>query len=109
MQVNEYEIIPSSKFSQKELEEIKRFNDFYGVEIFKFTSKGVKPQQFVGVCRIGDKTIEILPKISEKSDQERETERDNLLFMLSYTKKLPIKEVNLTNLSKNDTIYEVII
>lgn len=93
------------KIDEREREEVEKLNQLQ--EIFKITSKGIKAKHFVGIIQLGNKTIEVLPKILNK--KENSQVRKNLLYMLSYTKKLKIKETDISNLSKTTTLFESII
>lgn len=69
---------------------------------------------YVGLMRISSKTIQIIPKLA-KNNQNGDKEYSalsikNLLYMLSYTKKLEIKETDLSGLSQSkDDFFEVLI
>ena len=75
----------------------------------KVTATGIKATSYVGVIKFRNIQIEILPKlISENS--ESEVILNNLLYMLSYTKKLDIKTSDSAKLSKTDNPFlEVLI
>ncbi|WP_421077636.1 McrC family protein [Methanothermococcus sp. Ax23] len=81
------------------------------LKIFKDGHKTIKAKQFVGALKINNTTIQILPKIykNERNEEQKQKEAlTNLLYMLSYTKKLKIKE-NFANLSKNNDLFEIYI
>lgn len=60
-----------------------------GFEVFKFVNgSAVTAQQYVGVCQVGDLTIEVLPKI----DIEVSHVRKNLVAMIAATADLAIKD-----------------
>jgi len=89
-----------------------------GCDIISFEHLGqesikLKASSYVGVLSIGNKTIQILPKMArtELNDVERSRQAiQNLLYMLAYTKKLQIKETDLAALrSAGDNFFEVLI
>lgn len=79
--------------------------------VFTFTSKGIKARNYVGVLRYKNYQFEILPKLLniEKLEKDKENNEDknktailkNLLYMLSLTKKLDIKESEIAKISKS--------
>lgn len=87
----------------------------------KVTTTAIKATSYVGVIKFKKTQIEILPKLiapykdnNVLNDEEREKYRQiilkNLLFMLSYTKKLDIKTSDSAKLAKNDNPFlEVLI
>lgn len=107
----------SKKLSAKQLKELELINKSFNCDIFKLTAKGgFKASKYVGIVQIGNQTIEVLPKIFTYQDNlgvndknERTNIKKNLLFMLSYTKKLKLKETDISSLSKSTTLYESII
>ena len=83
-----------------------------------FTATGIKATSYVGVIKYKKTQIEILPKLiahikneeGKISDEERKQIIDNLLFMLSYTKKLNIKTSDSAKLSQDKNPFlEVLI
>ena len=75
--------------------------------VFAFTSKGIKAKNYVGVLRYKNYQFEILPKLIDKNkiakedDKERKIILKNLLYMLSLTRKLDIKEKEIAKISKS--------
>ena len=89
-----------------------------GSDIITFENLGsdylkLKTNSYVGVLSIGNKTIQILPKMARTDLIGEEYSRQaiqNLLYMLAYTKKLEIKETDLAALrSVGDNFFEVLI
>lgn len=107
----------SRELSKKQLRELEIINKYFNCEIFKLTYKGgFKASNYVGIVQIGNQTIEVLPKIFTKKEnleignkEERTKIKKNLLYMLSYTKKLKLKETDISSLAKNTTLYESIV
>ena len=80
----------------------------------KITPSGIKARHYVGVIKYKNFQLQILPKlIAEKEankDKEKEQILKNLVFMLSYTRKLDIKTTDNVNLSKTQNPFlEVLI
>lgn len=75
----------------------------------KITRQGIKTKSWVGVIKYKKLHLEILPKlICDKDDNIQIL--NNLLFMLSYTKKLNIKTSNVAKLSTSKNPFiEVLI
>jgi 5-methylcytosine-specific restriction enzyme subunit McrC len=80
--------------------------------------QSIKTSSYVGVIKVGRRTIQILPKVLRYVDSTDEHPEDhplrsviqNLLYMLSFTKRLSIKEVDVSMLRKvNDDFFEVLI
>ncbi len=77
--------------------------------VIKVTRHGIKANSWVGVVKYKNLQFEILPKlISENAnndenflDEERNNILKNLIYMLSFTKKLNIKTSQNTELSKS--------
>ena len=104
--LKEYEV-SEDIFNEKYFLEIEKFNKISGTKIFERVGKSkIKAKQFVGIIKINDKNITILPKIFW---EENSKIIKNLLFMLSYTKKIKIKESDIANLDKIDNLFEVFI
>jgi 5-methylcytosine-specific restriction enzyme subunit McrC len=99
--------IPISKF----YDQIAQLNGEEKVELIKIGHRGLQATQYVGVLRLGETTIQVLPKIdySVQSEPEAtdgfyskeiqiETSTRNLLYLLSYAYDLPLHEHNLAQL-----------
>ncbi|MBK2094052.1 McrC family protein [Francisella philomiragia] len=87
---------------------------------FKYTAKGIKARQYVGVISLGGQLVQVLPKVfsSDRSLSGVEVPSDNsiddnvtgLMYLLKLTKKLKINEVELAKLCKHtDSMLEVFI
>jgi 5-methylcytosine-specific restriction enzyme subunit McrC len=84
------------------------------VQIFEKTWRGVKAKSHVGVLSIRKYTLQILPKLykyGEKDLNERISDAaNNLLFMLSFTKKLKTKETGLSKLrTEKSNFYDAVV
>lgn len=65
--------------------------------------QAIRTRQYVGVIGLGRDSIEILPKVEKGGDtQETVTIRSNLLRMLAVTRRLPIREAEVSRLATQD-------
>jgi 5-methylcytosine-specific restriction enzyme subunit McrC len=62
----------------------------------------IKAKQYVGVFRLGDRTVEVLPKMYRSSTNKKQESIRNLLYMLEYTNQLQVKQYAIANLSQQD-------
>jgi len=105
--LKEYETTNLWELNSKDIFEVEKLNSFLKTEIFEIKAKNrIKAKQFVGIVKINDKNIQILPKIF---GEEKEQIIKNLLYMLAYTKKLKIKESDIAKMWKVDDLFEVFI
>ena len=109
----EYESMAiSNVYELKCLEQLARTT---GIEMLKpVVRKGqlqFQARQYVGVLRLGRRTIQILPKMHRSHDREQSQQEAarNLLFMLDYAGYLGIREVNLAALQRSQNWFEVLI
>src|SRR3990172_4717120 len=112
MTVFEYGRVPKDEWSKEELCKIERLNAIMGVEILSIGFKQVKDvvmaTSYVGVIRIGKTIIEILPKVDKDGDKRLAAQ--NLLYFLSYTRKLSIKESDIARLTERPSeFFEILI
>ena len=101
--------------SDHEISLLNKLSRTSGIEILKPVIRQGKTyfqaRQFVGVLRLGPRTIQILPKVHRSGDRhqsEQEATR-NLLLMLDYAGHLGIREVNLASLKSAQDWFEVLI
>lgn len=116
MTVFEYESVPKDEWSKEELCKIERLNAIMGVEIlsigFKQGKQVITATSYVGVIRIGKTIIEILPKVDKDGDKRLAAQlaAQNLLYLLSYTRKLSIKESDIARLTERPSeFFEILI
>lgn len=93
--------------TDKQRKELKAFEDARCGKsnknrIFDWRHNEVWARNFVGVIQVPGLSLEILPKIDkskhETDEQERLLAQHNLLYMLSFTRKLPFEERDLASL-----------
>ncbi|MCP4548427.1 MAG: hypothetical protein GY835_18375 [bacterium] len=89
--------------------QIERLNQTCGVELVRLGHNHLRATQFVGVIRVGETTLQILPKIDFKGSADAQTDSipyraalgsatRNLLYLLSYTQDLQVKEQDVSPL-----------
>ena len=101
--------------SDREIRLLSKLSRTGGIEILKPFIRQEKTyfqaRQYVGILRLGQRTIQILPKFhrsSARQQSEQEATR-NLLLMLDYARHLGIREVNLASLNSAQDWFEVLI
>ncbi len=111
---------PEDRDRLKKLENrLRRINKVTKATIFEPSWGTVKARNYVGIITVGKTTIQILPKLYRKDwededqksyDKKVEEATRNLLFMLSFTKRLKLKEAGLSRLKKERSdLYESIV
>jgi 5-methylcytosine-specific restriction enzyme subunit McrC len=105
-------------WSDRDLGLIERLRAATGTDVLKATvrhgKRAIQAAQHVGVVRLGNRTVQVLPKIY----QARETESHgvktreataNLLRMLAYAGELPVREHEIAPLMRQtDNWFEVL-
>lgn len=117
IKVFEYERlgVGEKDFTQKHFEALAVFYEKQIAEkketFFNLGYNNVKFKQFVGVLKVGDLTIEVLPKIDRgKKEREEELWQNILLKMLIRSKTIPILPNNLAQLNaQKHTLFEAFI
>lgn len=105
--IKEYENTSLGDLNSRDILEVEKINKINGNEIFeKKANNIIKAKQFVWIVRINNKNIQVLPKILWEDNSKI---IKNLLYMLSYTKKLNIKETDIAKLWKIDDLFEIFI
>ena len=64
----------------------------------------LKARQHVGVFRLGQRTVQVLPKMYRSTDPQTQNQESvrNLLYMLEYTDQLSVKQYSLASLLQED-------
>lgn len=105
--IKEYENTSLGDLNSRDILEVEKINKINGNEIFEIKANNIiKAKQFVWIVRINNKNIQVLPKILWEDNSKI---IKNLLYMLSYTKKLNIKETDIAKLWKIDDLFEIFI
>ena len=108
----------TNAFSIKEYEKVETSNaccDLAGLEKYlernkletalKITPSGIKANHFVGVIKYKNFQLQVLPKLITEENASEDLILKNLIFMLSYTRKLDIKTTDSVNLSKSQNPF----
>lgn len=108
--IPEYGKISRKSIGGKPLTRLQRYDEQHvrhsGDTVFDWNHiKYVRAKNYVGVVQVPGLLIEILPKIDTspvtdrheygKDDERKTLAQDNLLYMLCYTRKIPIREKDL--------------
>jgi len=105
--VFEYERIAGLSDAQQNL--LEKLNKSSGETLFRFDRRDAYATSFVGVVQLGADTLQVLPKMYR---EEAAAERDataNLLFLLSYTRKLDITEPEISRLTAQRALFSEIL
>lgn len=101
----EYEEVKKEDWRVEELRKIERLNEISG-KILDIGYRHGKPivtaTSYVGFLKIGKTTLQILPKV-DRNDDKLATK--NLLYLLSYTRKLSIKETEIAHLTERSADF----
>ncbi len=73
--------------------------------VLKIGSNSIKAKYWVGVIKYKNIQIQILPKLIARENEDNSQILSNLLFILSYTKKLDIKTSDSAKLSKTENPF----
>lgn len=83
--------IEHSGLSQNELKHLDWFSRRYanGEPVFQITQSSIRAQQFIGTVCVGNKELQVLPKLLRKKDSQEQTQiLKNLLFILEYVNQI---------------------
>lgn len=114
----EYSSIPFSalNFTDNDLEKIEGIIDRQFKDVISIGRREVKFKQFVGILKIGDTTIEVLPKIFSKNPKININERskiyNNFYYMIQRSLNRNYKHVNIiksNNIGKSTTFLDIFI
>lgn len=83
--IREYERLPYARLSEAEIKQLEQATEHFGIPLFRFFRTEAQAQQYVGVVKVGERTIQILPKIYAD-----DRHLGYLVFLLSYTQELPL-------------------
>ena len=105
-------------WTDRDLLLIERLSQSTGTDVLKATirngKRAIKASQHVGVIRLGNRTIQVLPKIYQARESESKQVRTreataNLLRMLAYAGELPVREHELAPLMRQtDNWFEIL-
>jgi len=95
---------------------LEKINQQAGVELIHIGYKRIKAKSYVGVIQIGDVTIQILPKVdatgqdNSKNEASVKSAVSNLLWMLIYAGEIPVKEREVSRLTRmKGNLFEIFV
>ncbi|MGQ4876523.1 MAG: McrC family protein [Promethearchaeia archaeon] len=97
---------------EKTLEQIEKLNKRFKNKILKIYHKKIIFKNYVGIIKIGNLSIEILPKfivIENSNTLNKKVVVRNLFFMLQYTPELNVIQIDPAKIDYKGDIYEIII
>ncbi|MGI8732798.1 MAG: McrC family protein [Pyrinomonadaceae bacterium] len=105
-------------WTDRDLALLERMRQATGADVLRAIVRGgkraIQAAQHVGVIRLGNRTIQVLPKIYQAREAENEEVRTreatvNLLRMLAYAGELPVREHELAPLmGQTDNWFEIL-
>ncbi len=103
----EYDFTTGFDWTERDLALIERLRRVLGVEVLRaITRRGqreLQATQYVGVFRLGRRTVQVLPKMFRSEDEDKATKATrNLLYLLEYTGQLVVPETDVTQLMQNN-------
>lgn len=79
-------------------------------DVFKLTPKTIIAQNYVGIIKYKNCQFQILPKLLKRKADEDHCILKNLIYMLSYTKTLEIRDKDIAQMAKSQNPFlEVLI
>lgn len=96
---NEYDGV---QFQKKHFDALAKLNSLHDNKYFTLVHKGVKFSQYVGVVRVDELNIEILPKIDAVIETNEADWQGVLIEMLKQTKKLKVQKVGQAQVNKQN-------
>lgn len=97
------------KSEPKLFEQLEKYHGINGTPYFSLVHKGVKFNHHVGVIRVGDTTIEVLPK-TDRLTQDKAIWRDVLIQMLRITSGIEASSTSKTDLKlQRNSIFDLYI
>jgi 5-methylcytosine-specific restriction enzyme subunit McrC len=107
----EHECTSGFGWTDRDLAALERLSRAAGAELLRPVVRGrareLRATQHVGVFRLGNRTVQVLPKIYQSGEttdprqRAREATR-NLLHMLQITDEVPVREQGLASLLRRD-------
>jgi len=105
-------------WTERDLALIERLRASTGTDVLRATTRNgkraIQALQHVGVIRLGNRTVQVLPKVYQSRESEsKETKTKeataNLLRMLAYAGELPVREYELAPLMRQtDNWFEIL-
>jgi len=101
--VREHESIPRASIGHTLLSRLQALDERHALheseQVFDWSRiREIRARNHVGVVQVPGLTIEILPKIDDAAGGPSDLAQRNLLYMLAFTRDLPIRERDLAQL-----------
>lgn len=90
----------SGDFRKHHFDAMVKFNEQHQNKYFTIIHKGIRFGSYVGVVQIGGLTIEILPKVDNRDNADKNLWQNVLLKMLNVCKHIQVESVSETQLKK---------
>src|SRR5215212_6343422 len=85
--LREYERVKYTRLGNSGPSQLEHVTEHLGIPVFRFFREEAQAQQYVGVVKVGEHTIQILPKIGARNDQNLAY----LVFLLGYARRLRLR------------------
>ncbi len=85
--------------SGNEKDTLERLRGPHNERVFEVGRREVQATSFVGVVQLPQATLQVLPKMYRHEDAKEREATANLLFLLSYTRKLDVTEPEISRLT----------
>lgn len=85
--IAEYESVAYDDLGAGTVLELERLTDRLGIPLFRFYRDRLQARQYVGVLRVGDRTVQVLPKIFPRAPENLSC----LVFLLGYARRLALR------------------
>lgn len=90
------------EFQKKHFDALAKLNSLHDNKYFTLVHRGVKFSQYVGVIRVDEVNIEILPKVDATHNNEEAVWQGVLIEMLKQTRKLKVQQVGQAEVNKQN-------
>jgi len=101
------DVAVSQSVTHKQADQLLDLKSQYRDKVFSLSGRNkLKAQQFVGIVQAGDVLVEVLPKIE---GIDNSIIRQNLVGMLAKTRKLDIRDGEITNTASQHSLLEIVV
>jgi 5-methylcytosine-specific restriction enzyme subunit McrC len=94
--IREYESVSYDLLGDDAVKRLERLGEGRGPRIFSFHRTHAHARHYVGTVKAGPTTVQILPKIYDRDEQNLSF----LIFLLRYTRRLGLRQAGFTNYEK---------
>ena len=106
VRLREYEYLYYSRLGEDGARSLERATSALGIPVFRFFRERAQAQQYVGVLQTGRHTVQILPKIHEREEENL----GYLLSLLGFVRRLKLRANDLASFEKHGgSFLEVLI